>query len=120
MELEVNRLIVLDPFLPTGNTTCLLRVSFLRQKQSNIVFRKVLLQDLCFFIYINDLINALEKSIVHRFADDTNLLYGNKDLSVVSDVIDSELKLVADWLRPNKLSLNESKTKLLLLDPLIN
>ena len=75
---------------------------------------------LLFLIYINNLANALEKSIVHHFADDTNLLYGNKDLSVISDVIDSELKLVADWLRPNKLSLNESKTKLLLLDPLIN
>ena len=33
---------------------------------------------LLFLIYINDLANALEKSIAHHFADDTNLLYGNK------------------------------------------
>ena len=32
---------------------------------------------------------------------------------VISDVINSELKLVTDWLIANKLSLNESKTKLL-------
>ena len=49
---------------------------------------------LLFLIYINDLANALEKSIVHHFADDTNLLYGNKNPSVISDVINSELKLV--------------------------
>ena len=69
-----------------------------------------------FLIYINDLTNALEKSIVHNFADDTNLLYGNKNISVISYVINSELKLVTDWLRANKFSLNESKTKSLLLN----
>ena len=73
---------------------------------------------LLFLIYINDLVNALEKPIVHHFADDTNLLYGNKNPSVISDVINSELKLVTDWLRANKLSLNESKTKLLLFRPI--
>ena len=69
-----------------------------------------------FLIYINDLTNALKKSIVHNFADDTDLLYDNKNISVISDVINSELKLVTDWLRASKLSLNESKTKLLLLN----
>ena len=37
---------------------------------------------------------------------------------VISDAINSELKLVTDWLRANKLSLNESKTKLLLFRPI--
>ena len=61
---------------------------------------------LLFLIYINDLASALEKSIVHHFADDTNLLYGNKNPSVRSDVISSELKLVTNWLIANNLSLN--------------
>ena len=65
---------------------------------------------LLFQIYINDLTNALEKSIVYHFADDTNLLYNSKNPSVISDVITGELKLVTEWLRANKLSLNESKT----------
>ena len=73
---------------------------------------------LLFLIYINDLANALEKSIVHHFADDTNLLYGNENPSFISDVINSKLKLVRDWLRANKLSLNESKAKLLLFRPI--
>ena len=61
---------------------------------------------LVFLIYINDLASALEKSIAHHFADDTNLLYGNKNPSVISDVISSELKLVTNLLIANNLSLN--------------
>ena len=76
------------------------------------------LMHLLFLIYINDLANALEKSIVHHFTDDTNLLYGNENPSVISDVINSKLKVVTDWLRANKLPLNESKTKLLLFRPI--
>ena len=66
--------------------------------QSKIVKRGVpqgsTLRPLIFFIYLNDLANVLEKPIVHHFADDTNILYGNKNTSVLSDVINSELKLV--------------------------
>ena len=61
---------------------------------------------LVFLIYINDLASALEKSIAHHFTDDTNLLYGNKNPSVISDVISSELKLVTNLLIANNLSLN--------------
>ena len=64
-----------------------------------------------FLIYINDLTNALGKTIAHHFADHTNLLYGNKNPFVIFNVIYSELKLETHWLRANKLSLNESKTK---------
>ena len=37
---------------------------------------------------------------------------------VISDVINDELKLVTDWLRPNNFSLNELKTKSLLFIPI--
>ena len=82
------------------------------------VFEGFTFGHLLFLIFINNLTNAVEKSIVHHFAEDTNLLYGNKNPSVISDVINSELKFVTDWLRANKLSLNESKTKLLLFRPI--
>ena len=39
-------------------------------------------------------------------------------LIIIIDIINSELKLVTDWLRTNKLSLNESKRKLLLFRPI--
>ena len=53
---------------------------------------------LLFLIYINDLTNALENTIAHHFEDDTNLLYSNKNSFVISDVINSKLKLVTNWL----------------------
>ena len=62
---------------------------------------------LLFLIYVGDLSNAAEKSIVHHFADHTNLVYGNKNLSVISHVIHNKLKVVTDWLRANKISLNK-------------
>ena len=52
------------------------------------------LEPLLFLIYINYLTNALEKPIAHHSADGTNLLYGNKNPSFISDVINSELKLL--------------------------
>ena len=42
------------------------------------------------------------------------------NLSVISDIPNSEIKLVIDWLIADKLSLNESKTKLLLFRPINN
>ena len=72
--------------------------------QTKIV-RGSTLGPLLFLIYINDLNNALDKCIVQHFADDTSLLFGN------------ELQLLTDWLRANKISLNESKTKLLIFRP---
>ena len=52
-----------------------------------------------------------------HFADDTNLLFGKKCPSGISCIMNSEGKLLTDWLRANKLPLNESKTKLLIFRP---
>ena len=89
-------------------------VSFLKQKLYDLAFLKVLST---FLIYINDLNNALDKCIVHRFADDTNVTFGNKCPSETSSVINNEQKLLTDWLRATKLSWNESKTKLIIFIP---
>ena len=75
------------------------------------------LEPLLFLSYINGLNNALDKCRIHHFADDTNLLFGNKCPSEISCFMNNELKLLTDWLRTNKLSLNESKTKLLIFRP---
>ena len=70
---------------------------------------------LLFLLYIND-ISAFSKSVVHRFADDTNLLFPAKKLGTTESVINNELKLklLVQWLRSNKLSLNETKTELII------
>ena len=73
---------------------------------------------LLFLVYINDLRNAIYHSIVHHFADDTNLLYVNKNLRVIQNKINGDLKSLCTWLRANKISLNASKTELIIFrDP---
>ena len=73
---------------------------------------------LLFLIYINDLRNAIAHSIVHHFADDTNLLYVHKDLRIIQNRLNKDLKSLVTWLRANKISLNASKTEMLIFrDP---
>ena len=68
---------------------------------------------LLFIIFINNLHQAIEKSSVHHFADDTNLLLIDKSLKKINKYISRDLKCIVDWIRA-KLSLNTSKTEIVL------
>ena len=68
---------------------------------------------LLFLLYINDLQSAFANSVVHHFTDDTNLLFPAKKLGTIKSFINHELKLLDQWLQSNKLSLNETKTELI-------
>ena len=48
------------------------------------------------------------------FADDTNVLFHSKSLTNLEDIVNTELKRLADWFNANKLSLNIKKTKFML------
>ena len=77
-----------------------------------------ILGPLLFLIYINDLHKAIKHSTVHHFADDTNLLVVGKDIVKIQKLINRDLKLLCTWLRANKISLNASKTELIIFrDP---
>ena len=69
---------------------------------------------LLFLIYINDLHNAIKFSTVHHFADDTNLLVSNSCIRKIQDQINLDLKYLCKWLKANKISLNASKTEVLI------
>ena len=69
---------------------------------------------LLFLIYINDLNKAIKFSVVHHFADDTNLLVSDYSLKKIQKQINLDLKALCKWLRANKISLNANKTELLL------
>ena len=58
--------------------------------------------------------DAPRSLIFYLFADDTNLLYSNKDLETV---VNEELIKVSDWLDTNKLSLNTSKSNFVIFHP---
>ena len=73
---------------------------------------------LLFLIYINDLQKSIKFSTVHHFADDTNLLVIDKSMKKIQKQINLDLKFLCKWLKANKISLNASKTELLIFrDP---
>ena len=61
-------------------------------------------------LYINDLQNVFLQSVVHHFADHTNPLFSPKSSCTIEFVINDELKRLVQFLRSNKLSLEETKT----------
>ena len=69
---------------------------------------------LLFLIYINDLHFAIGGSIVHHFADDTNLLCITDSLESLAETLNLDLQSLWHWLNANKISLNASKTEYIL------
>ena len=51
---------------------------------------------------------------MHHFADNANMLLVEKSLKELNNHINRNLKLVVKWVRANKLSLNTSKTELVI------
>ena len=73
---------------------------------------------LLFLIYINDLHKSIKFCTTHHFADDTNLLYVGKSLKKIQKYVNFDLKFLCNWLKANKISLNASKTELIIFrDP---
>ena len=69
---------------------------------------------LLFLIYINDLHKAIKFSKTRHFADDTNLLIENNSLKQLKKQLNHDLRQLCNWLKANKISLNCSKTELIL------
>ena len=61
-------------------------------------------------LFINDLHKSVEFNSVHHFADDTNIILTDNSTKKINNHINRALKLVVQWIRANKLSLNTSKT----------
>ena len=78
------------------------------------VLQGSVLGPLLLIVFINDLHKSVEFSSVHHFADDTNLILTDKSMKKINKHINRDLKLVVQWIRANKLSLNTSKTELVI------
>ena len=62
-----------------------------------------------FLLYINDIHACSKKLTFYLYADDTNLLYADRDLKSLESTLNTELINVCNWLTANKLSLNITK-----------
>ena len=69
-----------------------------------------ILGPLLFLVYINDLPDNLVNSKAILYADDTNLIFLDKDLNKLITSINSELPKVQSWFSANKLTINTKKT----------
>ena len=76
-----------------------------------------ILGPLLFLMYINDLSNISEYCFSLLFADDTNMFHTGKDMKIVCDQVNEDLKNVQEWLNCNKLSLNICKTHYMIFTP---
>jgi hypothetical protein len=66
---------------------------------------------LLFILYINDLLTVTEYCCVNLFADDTLIYISGTNLNDIIDRLNSDLNVVSDWLKVNRLKLNVDKTK---------
>jgi len=73
-----------------------------------------ILGPLLFLIYINDIKQSSDKLMFFLFADDTSTYISGNDLKVIETICNEELEKVSEWLRANKLSLNVSKSNMVL------
>ena len=69
---------------------------------------------LFFLLYINDITKCLLHSKATLFADDTSLLVHHKDMKILKEKAEIDLKNVYDWLLANKLSLSWEKTNFII------
>ena len=69
---------------------------------------------LLFLVYINDLHKCINYSKVYHFVDDTKLLQSDNSLKNVAKRMNFDLKNLSQWLKANKLSLNFTKTELII------
>lgn len=67
-----------------------------------------------FIMYLNDICETLQHLNCILFTDDTSLHCSGKNLQQLLDTVESELTIIKKWFDINKLSLNISKTKLMI------
>ena len=72
---------------------------------------------LLFLIFCNNLYKNLEFVECIQFADDTTLYFGHNNKNFVLYCLEHNLKIISDWFRANKLTLNVNKTVFMLFHP---
>ena len=72
---------------------------------------------LLLLLYVNDLCRSSDKLSFYLFADDTNLLYADRDINSLERVINAELSKVQEWLVANKLTLIDKKSNFVIFHP---
>jgi hypothetical protein len=70
---------------------------------------------LLFIIFINDIFNVINFGIMYLFADDMTIVFHHKNFDTINSMIDNDMKLIFKWLSVNRLIINKSKSKHMLI-----
>ena len=70
-----------------------------------------------FLLYVNDIHQCSTKLKFYLFADDTNILFAEKNLKVLETVVSTDLCKLYDWSTSNKITLNISKSSFVIFHP---
>ena len=70
-----------------------------------------------FLLYVNDIHRCSNKLRFYLFADDTNILYADKNLKDLGAIVNNELQNLYNWLTDNKLTLNFNKSNFVIFHP---
>ena len=77
--------------------------------------QRSVLGPLLFLIYINDVNESISHFIIHHFTDDTDILFSHKSLKKKQNkYVNYDLSQIVQWLRANRISMNASKTEIIL------
>jgi hypothetical protein len=76
-----------------------------------------ILGPLLFLLYINDFRLTLSTSVAQHFADDTIILNSSHSIQRIKVSLSHDIANICDWLCANRLSLNTSKTEIILFQP---
>ena len=68
-----------------------------------------------FLLYINDMHRSSNQMRFAHFPDDTTVFAPDSDINTVHATVNRELVGVDDWLKTNRLSLNDSKTSYMIM-----
>ena len=68
-----------------------------------------------FNVFINDLFYFIKEAKLSSYADDNQLYFADTDPAGVEHVLNTELVVVCEWFRINKIILNPEKCKALVL-----
>ena len=69
---------------------------------------------LLFIIYSNDCTNSLKSCNCVLFADDTTIYQSHHDINILRKLVEEELSNLISWFKANTLSLNVSKTNVII------
>ena len=86
-----------------------------RDSLSGGIPQGTILGPLLFLLYINDLPNCLSNYQSRMYADDTHLTYAGFSADNIQPCLLDHLVNISNWLIANKLTLNMTKTKFILI-----